>query len=41
MYYFNIVKLYNKSRDADGINEIPNKLIEVLFYKHHILFKSL
>ena len=41
IYYFNIVKLYNKSRDADGINEIPNKLIDVLLYKHYILFKRL
>jgi hypothetical protein len=32
-------QLYNKSLDADGIYEIPNKLIKVLLYEHYILIK--
>ena len=36
MYY---CQLHNKSLDVDGINEIPNKSIKVLLYKHSLSMK--
>ena len=36
MYYRQV---YNKSLDADDMNEIPNKLTKILLYKHYILIK--
>ena len=38
-YLIYYCQLYNKSLDADCINEIPTKLIKVLLYKHYMLIK--
>ena len=34
-------KAYYKLLNANNINEMPNKLTKVLFYKHHIFIKKL
>ena len=39
-YLINYCQLYNKSLDADGINEIPNKLIAHGYSSHIFTYRK-